>query len=369
MNISRAYQVYNSIFISPQGHTVFSPEARFSRQGARLETFCDGDWWESLIVAVQDDRAMIHYVGGEEDEDEWINMNSTRLRPPQGPKVATSSSPSGPNKQGFSARRPDKVRSLPKGVENIAGQDVAEQRPVRRSRMLSDDARLALALQEEELRASRSRFGGGESIGGGGSREVYASSHKKTSTPGADLQPHSKPSLMNSSPLLDSHETKASARADLGPKPKIRKLTKEKPVSVDKVTFVSPPPHTPVQKHSSNSSSTTLRRNVAKTGKVPAGCVCIFLEPDQSVPSEMTFPSLRLNQITTTEDATVLQIKRQILDEICPGLTAAEIEIRTPSGMRVGPEHSIQFVRTVMWPKSMGDLVLKYSRRSNDRLL
>uniref|UniRef100_A0A7S0M9U5 Uncharacterized protein n=2 Tax=Cryptomonas curvata TaxID=233186 RepID=A0A7S0M9U5_9CRYP len=314
---------------------------------------------------------MIHYVGGEEDEDEWINMNSTRLRPPQDPKVASLSSPVGAKKQRSSARSSNKGRALPVVVENTAGQDAAVQRPMRRSRMLSDDARLALALQEEELRASRSRFGGGESIGsGGGSRGVHASSsqaHKRISTTGADIQPHAKPLSTNSSALLDFHVKAASASAELGLKPKIRKLTND--TCVEKVTVIRPPPRAPAQKQSLNSSSTTSRRNLANSGKVPAGCVCIFLEPDESVPLEMTLPSLRLNQITTTEDATVLQIRRQILDEICPGLTAAEIEIRTPSGMRVGPEHSIQFVRTVMWPKSMGDFVLKYSRRSNDRLL
>jgi hypothetical protein len=325
-----------------------------------------------VIVAVQGDRAMIHYVGGEEDEDEWINMNSARLRPPQLPKVPSSSSPSGAKKQGFSARCSDKKQTLSVGVKDTSGYDDAGQRPMRRSRMLSDDARLALALQEEELRASHSRLGGGEGNGGSGSRGVHASSlsraQKRTNTTGAHLQPHhGKPSSTNSTTLPESHGTNSSARADLVPKPKTRKLTKEK--SADKVAVVLPPPRTAVQNHSLSSSSTTSRRKVAKSGKAAAGYVSIFLEPDGSVPSEMTFPSLRLNQITTAEDATVLQIKQQILDEICPGLTVAEIEIRTLSGMRVGPEHSIQFVRTVMWPRSMGDLVLKYSRRSNDRLL
>ncbi len=351
---------------------VGNPKKLFSqrcRQGARLETLCNGDWWEAVIKAVQGDRAMIHYVGGEEDEDEWIQMNSTRLRPPQGSKVESSSSLNGAKKQGISAGCPDKGQAAPVGVDNTTGHDVAGQRPMRRSRMLSDDARLALALQKGELRASRSRFGSGEntSIGGDGNRRL-----QKSEDDSADLQPRVNPSSTNPSqksgkraPL--SHGLKPSAIADPGPKPKIQKQTIEK--RVKKVTSIRPPPRAPVQNHSLNSSSTMSRQNVAKSANVPAGCVCISLEPDRSVPLEMTFPSLRLNRITTTEDVTVLQIKRQILDEICPGLALAEIEIRTPSGMRVGPEHSIQFVRTVMWPKSMGELVLKYSRRSNDRLL
>ena len=57
-------------------HTIFS-------QGARLETYYNGDWWESQVLRLQDDRVKIHYIGGKDDEDEWLLKSSLRLRPPQ----------------------------------------------------------------------------------------------------------------------------------------------------------------------------------------------------------------------------------------------------------------------------------------------
>lgn len=68
------------------------------------------------------------------------------------------------------------------------------------------------------------------------------------------------------------------------------------------------------------------------------------------------------------EDATVLDIKRRIVEEACPGTSAAEIDVRAPSGMLLGQDHSLKFVRTVLWPPSRGELVLRYSRKAKSLL-
>jgi hypothetical protein len=52
-------------------------------QGARLETYYNGDWCESQVLWLQDDRVKIHYIGGKRDKDEWLLKSSPRLRPPQ----------------------------------------------------------------------------------------------------------------------------------------------------------------------------------------------------------------------------------------------------------------------------------------------
>eukprot|EP00291_Cryptomonas_curvata_P022124 CAMPEP_0172168450 /NCGR_PEP_ID=MMETSP1050-20130122/10151_1 /TAXON_ID=233186 /ORGANISM="Cryptomonas curvata, Strain CCAP979/52" /LENGTH=324 /DNA_ID=CAMNT_0012839387 /DNA_START=101 /DNA_END=1074 /DNA_ORIENTATION=+ len=123
-------------------------------KGAALEAFFDGEWWEADIIQLQDDHVMIHYVGGNEDEDEWILKTSDRLRPPQPAIMPEGSS----------------VTTVITKKHSISGLNVrelddhqrsksADQRPMRQSRILSNDSRLAMQLQEQEVMAATAARG------------------------------------------------------------------------------------------------------------------------------------------------------------------------------------------------------------------
>jgi hypothetical protein len=90
-----------------------------------------------------------------------------------------------------------------------------------------------------------------------------------------------------------------------------------------------------------------------------SGMVSFCILPDESSISPV--PPLKQSQICLPEDSPVFQVKRLIIDEVLPEICAAQIVIRTAAGMHVGQDHSLRYVRTILWPKSKGDLVLKYS--------
>eukprot|EP00287_Rhodomonas_sp_CCMP768_P018520 CAMPEP_0202817500 /NCGR_PEP_ID=MMETSP1389-20130828/7691_1 /ASSEMBLY_ACC=CAM_ASM_000865 /TAXON_ID=302021 /ORGANISM="Rhodomonas sp., Strain CCMP768" /LENGTH=454 /DNA_ID=CAMNT_0049489725 /DNA_START=570 /DNA_END=1934 /DNA_ORIENTATION=+ len=49
-----------------------------------VEVMADGDWWDAHVIEVASDGArLVHYVGGTDDEDEWIPRGSARIRSAQ----------------------------------------------------------------------------------------------------------------------------------------------------------------------------------------------------------------------------------------------------------------------------------------------
>ena len=48
-------------------------------EGSSVEVKSEGQWWDAIVSEVRDDKIKVHYVGGTEEEDEWIALNSGRL--------------------------------------------------------------------------------------------------------------------------------------------------------------------------------------------------------------------------------------------------------------------------------------------------
>ena len=100
--------------------------------------------------------------------------------------------------------------------------------------------------------------------------------------------------------------------------------------------------------------------------KEKAGSVAFFLHADAS--SAVELPQLRRDRLCLAEDCPVVQVKRLIVDEILPGMCASKIELLTPSGALVGQDHTLKYVRTVLWPRSRGELSLSY-RLGKEKML
>ncbi len=47
-----------------------------------MEVFTEKEWWDAQVVVRRDAMVLVHYVGSTEEEDEWIQLNSKRIRPP-----------------------------------------------------------------------------------------------------------------------------------------------------------------------------------------------------------------------------------------------------------------------------------------------
>lgn len=48
-------------------------------KGRRVEVESEGEWWDAEILKIKHGQFKIHYVGGLDDEDEWIEIG--RYRP------------------------------------------------------------------------------------------------------------------------------------------------------------------------------------------------------------------------------------------------------------------------------------------------
>ena len=327
-----------------------------SLQGSRLETFCDGDWWESFVLDVQGDRVMIHYVGGDEDEDEWIPKDSTRLRLPQDERPPVHRSSGIVEKKLLS--KPDKAKASSR-VDELAESGGSSQRPVRRSRLLSDDARLALALQEEELRVSRTKVGGNNVA-----RQNSSSSASRKKTPAMYTQPEESNAAQKAIRTVGSLPSDDVATTPtMAPNP--RKLKKPRSEhGNDKKQTDSPfcpsstktttQPSVPAQRRQPTSSST-------KADHLTVGGMRVSVVPDETVAVCEALPALQRSRMSLSEEMVVSFIKRHIVDEVCPEKSVSEIDIRTPSGLLLGQDHSLRFIRAILWPPSKGDFVLKYS--------
>ena len=56
----------------------------FLRKGAKIEVFSEGDWWLAHVVAINKNFVRVHYEGGEDDEDEWLEQNTDRIKESKG---------------------------------------------------------------------------------------------------------------------------------------------------------------------------------------------------------------------------------------------------------------------------------------------
>ena len=312
---------------------------------------------------------MIHYVGGDEDEDEWIRKNSDRLRPAQTVKPSPAKISSEVKVGKPTVEQKLDSRNYEKGVQHA---NICDDRPKRKSSVSADDARLALALQEQELRASRARQG--------------ASAAQKR--PPATARAWKEPGFLDDKPAPpDPHQATLQPKK---PKRKVPDPSQPKSVALyvmlDANKAAQGLSETASQRQklskiegtksgdrgSDSQGKDRTHRSVKKVSgahchgeEVHGRCsVAVRVVPDESASADSTVPALQRSRLSMSEDATVLHLKRRIVEEACPGMSATELDIRAPSGMLLGQDHSLKFVRTVLWPASKGELVLRYSRHA-----
>ena len=300
-----------------------------------MEALFDGEWWEANIIQLQDDRVMIHYVGGSEDEDEWILKTSDRLRPPQPaimPEVSSVSTV-------IAMKHPISGLNV-RDSDDHPRSNTTEQRPMRQSRILSNDSRLAMQLQEQEVMAATT------------ARGKALHNRKKSRT--QSLQRSTKSIVVersaNPAPALCSNS--ASIRDA-----EMDHFTLKSRQSSDRKKHSSP-----IDASLEAGVCIYKKQKQSHKGVVSedrSGTVSFCILPDES--SSSPLPPLKQSRICLPEDSPVFQVKRLIIDEVLPEICAAQIVIRTEAGMQVGQDHSLRYVRTILWPKSKGELVLKYS--------
>ena len=63
-------------------------EAQWWEIGNHVEVFSEDDWWQAVILKTRTGRSQgemeiyVAYIGGTEDDNEWLSTNSVRVRPP-----------------------------------------------------------------------------------------------------------------------------------------------------------------------------------------------------------------------------------------------------------------------------------------------
>ena len=338
-------------------------------QGARLETYYNGDWWESQILRLQDDRVKIHYIGGKRDEDEWLLKSSVRLRPPQKDSEVITEILSSASSKSTST---NKSVSEGHGVDSDQAHADSGQRPVRQSRIAAGDARLAYMLQEEEMRATRKILSDNRKR----KRSLSPQPSKVSNASDPCLQIMKQSRRNSAIPVktekIKERETghflegksKLSIKSSLKDSTLVRVQHRSSPTDASK-----PMQHT--QAKTKGIASTTAPEKALRTISSHVldqnnGMVAFFIHADAC--SEIPLPALKRGRMSLAEDCPVFQIKRLIVDEILPGMCATKIELRTQCGALVGQDHTLKYVRTVLWPKSRGDLTLTY-RLSKDKML
>jgi hypothetical protein len=45
------------------------------QKGSLVEVLSEGEWWDAEVTKLKSGQARVHYVGGAEDEDEWIPIS------------------------------------------------------------------------------------------------------------------------------------------------------------------------------------------------------------------------------------------------------------------------------------------------------
>ncbi|EKX55454.1 hypothetical protein GUITHDRAFT_99231 [Guillardia theta CCMP2712] len=53
------------------------------RKGSKVEVEAEGEWWEAEVIDINANFVHIHYVGGMDEENEWLDVESHRIRAPQ----------------------------------------------------------------------------------------------------------------------------------------------------------------------------------------------------------------------------------------------------------------------------------------------
>ena len=99
-------------------------------------------------------RVKVHYVAGEDEDNKWISRHSDRLRPPQTSEAFKRNLTSTTHIVGSCPKDFVSSRDKPTNEEYDKGIALKGPREVRRSRILSDDARLAYDSQQQEMKAA-----------------------------------------------------------------------------------------------------------------------------------------------------------------------------------------------------------------------
>ena len=230
---------------------------------------------------------------------------------------------------------------------------VGSERPMRRSRMLSDDARLALQLQDEELKAARG-MKRPKSAATGFDADASSSTKraKNPSEAGASSKSTGEPS---------GARGQVERRAE--PAAKSNGAARAGGTSAGRPKEISRPAGGTGKRESKPSTKSNLP---AKPEAVSSDKVSFTLEPWPSAQEDV--PELRRSSMTLQEDQTILSIKRKIVEEVYPGTEVSKVEIRTPTGIKCGQDHSLKYVRSFLWPKSKGELVLYYCQAADSFL-
>jgi hypothetical protein len=217
---------------------------------------------------------------------------------------------------------------------------------MRRSRMLSDDARLALQLQDEELKAAR------------GMKRPKAST--AAAAPLEAEPPAKKPKTHAEKPAGGASKAGGAAKGGRGGRAAAAPAAARGAGAARKGKDAqsSPPPKVKRGGTAKTLSKAPARSAASGGASGASDSVSFSLEPWPSGSKEV--PPLRRSSMTLQEDQTVLNIKRRVVEEAYPGTDVSKVEIRTPSGIKCGQDHSLKYVRSFLWPVSKGDLVLHY---------
>ena len=227
--------------------------------------------------------------------------------------------------------------------------------------MLSDDARLALQLQDEELKAARG-MKRPKSAATGFDADSSSSTKraKHLSEAGASSKSTGEPSGARGG-ARGSAAGQVERRAE--PAAKSNGAARAGGTSAGRPKEISRPAGGTGKRESKPSTKSNLP---AKPEAVSSDKVSFTLEPWPSAQEDV--PELRRSSMTLQEDQTILSIKRKIVEEVYPGTEVAKVEIRTPTGIKCGQDHSLKYVRSFLWPKSKGDLVLYYCQAADSFL-
>ena len=51
-------------------------------KGFSVEVLSEGEWWDATVAKVKEEKIRVHYVGGNDEEDEWVPLNRCAQRRP-----------------------------------------------------------------------------------------------------------------------------------------------------------------------------------------------------------------------------------------------------------------------------------------------
>jgi len=251
-------------------------------------------------------------------------------------------------------------------LERMGGSEegAGSERPMRRSRMLSDDARLALQLQDEELKAARGMKR--PKPAAAAHRAEPSGSVKRAKNPsdaGASSKAASKGAGRSSGGGSSSRGVAGQGAGHVEPSAKSKGAPRANPAGYSLTAPVSRPDRAG---GSGNTNSKAANKSNPKPQAAPSDKVSFKLEPWPSAQEDV--PELRRSSMTLQEDQTILSIKRKLVEEAYPGTDVSKVEIRTPTGIKCGQDHSLKYVRSFLWPISKGDLVLYYCQAAESFL-